>query len=268
MTTAPATPTVTVASDMKPCPRATITVVPAADNDSITIWRYDAEGIRTPVRGAARAPVAGTFVAVDYELPFGLPVTYTAVGFDTAGRPSEPSNPSAPVKIDYTGCPVAMDPTDPATAHLWNLQSWPERIHDRDAEVLWPLASDVATVLCGPRRKPGSTMTVITRTAEQAAALYRLITVPIIQIRCDGKWRWRAGYFHTVQVGETPHLPYKQTDHIVLWELPLIPAAPPPPELHVPVHTWDEVAALYANWDPKLIGAVASWNQLVLNPKP
>lgn len=51
---------------------------------SVTVYRL-AAGREFQMRGAVRAPTAGAFTRIDFEIPFNVPVTYRAELFDAAG---------------------------------------------------------------------------------------------------------------------------------------------------------------------------------------
>ncbi len=91
MTTTPPAPTLTAATDADPCPRVEvlITTMPG-DADTVTVYR-SWRGRRTTVRDAEDTSVSGDFLIVDYEVPFGTPVTYTCRTADVAGVPSQES---------------------------------------------------------------------------------------------------------------------------------------------------------------------------------
>lgn len=52
---------------------------------SLTVYRL-AAGREFQMRGAVRAPTAGAFTRIDFEIPFNMPVTYRAELFDAAGE--------------------------------------------------------------------------------------------------------------------------------------------------------------------------------------
>lgn len=114
MTTTPPAPTLVAHTDADPCPRVEITVTPMpVDADTITVWRSWA-GRRTQVRDAVGVTVSGDYFVVDYEAPFGVPVTYTCETADAAGVPSELSaGTSATVAVTEIWM---QDPLDPASA--------------------------------------------------------------------------------------------------------------------------------------------------------
>lgn len=114
MTTTPPAPTVTVFTDADPCPRAEVVITPMpGDIDEITVYRTW-RGQRSVIRGASRAEVAGAYLVVDYEVPIGTSVSYSSVGYDTVGVPSEESLATA-VTVSVTDVWI-QDPLDPTTA--------------------------------------------------------------------------------------------------------------------------------------------------------
>lgn len=52
---------------------------------SVTVYRL-AAGREFQMRGAVKAPTAGAFTRIDFEIPFNVPVTYRAELFDAAGE--------------------------------------------------------------------------------------------------------------------------------------------------------------------------------------
>jgi hypothetical protein len=265
MTAALVAPVAVAYTDAAPCPRVGVTVTPKADTLSVTVWRTTTAG-RVQVRGASRRVVSGPTVVTDYEVPFGTPATYAVVAYDAAGTASPISPSSAPVTLLVTGCPWVHDPTDPASATRWQASVWDARTFDRDSAELWPITSDVAVALTGARRQPGSTLTVLTRSTDDAARLLALTDVPVIMIRTDYRWRWRGGYFTVGDVTDRGRV----TDMTVedeLWDLPLTPTGMPPPDLLSAVHDWAEVVRLYPTW-AAVVAAKPSWAALVANPDP
>lgn len=120
MTTTPPAPTLTAFTDADPCPRVEVLVsgMPV-DADTITIWRFY-DGQSAKVRDAAGAAVSGDFLAVDYEAPFGVDVTYVCQTAND-GIPSDLSDPSDSVNLAGTSA-WAQDPLDPGSAVEWPLK--------------------------------------------------------------------------------------------------------------------------------------------------
>lgn len=114
MTTTPPSATLTAYTDADPCPRVEVLITPMpGDIDQITVYRSWA-GQRSVVRGASRSEVAGAFLVVDYEVPLGTSVSYSSVGYDVAGIPSEESVVAA-VTVSVTDMWI-QDPLAPTTA--------------------------------------------------------------------------------------------------------------------------------------------------------
>ena len=267
MTDTPQAPQPVGYTDADPCPRIEVTVPPGADNHFLSVFRWDSAG-RTAVRGAAHASISGTFFVVDFEAPLGEPVSYTAIGYDTQDRPSEPSLVSTAVTLAGDGgCPWVHDPLIPSGATRWLVTDWTERTHGRDRSVLWPIVSDVAVVITGPRQKPASTMELITRTDGDAQALVVLSDSPALLIRPDPSWGWRYGYYNVGELEERRRVPGRPANPDRLWSLPLTPVAPPPPELEAPAHTWAEVIRLYDRWR-SVVATKRSWLDLIRDPDP
>ncbi|MCW2496051.1 hypothetical protein [Jatrophihabitans sp.] len=115
MTTQPPAPTIVEHTDWTPCPRIEVHVTPMpGDADTITVYRVWG-GQRQVVRGASGAVVAGDFFVVDYEAPFGVPVTYSCVTKNTAGTASTTSDASSPLTLAVTQIAL-QDPLDPTSA--------------------------------------------------------------------------------------------------------------------------------------------------------
>lgn len=114
MTTTPPAPTLTVFTTADPCPRVEILISPMpGDVDEITVYRTWL-GNRVEVRGGKRAEVAGAFLLVDYEVPLGTSVSYSSVGYDVAGTPSQES--SLTTQTVSVSDVWLQDPLDPTTA--------------------------------------------------------------------------------------------------------------------------------------------------------
>ena len=80
-----AAPILTAYVDAAPCPRVEVFFPSlAAGTATVTVYRL-AAGREHRVRGAVKAPTGGTLTRIDFEVPFGIPVTYRAEQFNAAG---------------------------------------------------------------------------------------------------------------------------------------------------------------------------------------
>lgn len=239
----------------------------AADTVSVMVERTDHTGT-VVVRGAYRIKVAGpTAVAVDYELPFGEPVTYAVTAYDAAGNPSARSPVSAPATLPDPECPWIADAIAPSTAMQVSPTEWATREHTRAAAVLWPITADAAVVVANIRPLPTSDIQVLTWTDADAARLRAILAASAVIFRPPSSWGWTVGYVYIDAVTEsrvypkTPTLPHR------LWDATMVPILAPPPILIVPVVTWAAVNSLYATW-AAVKAAKATWQDLLRNPNP
>lgn len=77
--------TLTVFTDANPVPRVLVTITGLlAGTQTITLYRT-AEGRQMKVRGGVNLFAVGGAAVMDYEAPFGVPLTYRAEQFDASG---------------------------------------------------------------------------------------------------------------------------------------------------------------------------------------
>lgn len=266
MTTPPAAPTLVANEDADPCPRVEVTVEPGADNQTLTLYRQDAGG-SSPVRGGWRIEVSGPALVVDYEVPFGQPVTYFAVGYDADGNASAPGPASQPVTVDSGGCPWVQDPTNPESAARWQVVDWEGMEYGRSATVLRPMLSPTAIAVIGVRQEPESEMVARTTTDSAAAALRALCAVPVLLIRPDPSWGWPARYWLVGDLTETRQAPHTGDDPRRLWTLPLTAVDAPSATLLTFPYVWADVVAYWDTW-ADLIAGKATWLDVMRDPAP
>lgn len=96
---------------------------------SLTVYRL-AAGREFQMRGAVRAPTAGAFTRIDFEIPFNVPVTYRAELFDAAGE--------------------SLGFTDSATTTLICADTWMHNPLDPAGGVKVALGPDTAGVIRRP----------------------------------------------------------------------------------------------------------------------
>ncbi|MER5703474.1 hypothetical protein ABT023_16235 [Micromonospora sp. NPDC002296] len=110
-------------------PRVLVSVTGLALGDSVELFRV-AGGDRTPVRaGEATAVTDTSFLRVDAELPFGVPVSYLAV-VNGAGEYT-----TVPATYALPGGKVAItDAINGSSAEVVIL-SWPDKTYERQASV-------------------------------------------------------------------------------------------------------------------------------------
>lgn len=155
MTTKPPAPTVTGHEDASPCPRAEVVVSPMpSDAAKVTVWR-NYGGRREIVRGARNARVAGDFLVVDYEVPLGVPVFYTATTASSTGVASALSDASGAVFVTSATAWIqdALDPLSAMPVSLGTRQDGvPTLVNDSLASVVY--GADVSTLTVVGRSAP------------------------------------------------------------------------------------------------------------------
>ncbi len=139
----PYAPTITPYLDKNPCPRVEVLFRTFAPGTAtVTVWRTAGRD-RRELRGAVRAPVAGALARIDFEVPFGIDVTYRAEQFDSRG--------------------VSLGWTDTASVQLDIAETWLHNPLDPRGAVLVEFRPDAANSISRPAM--GSLVRVQGRTA-------------------------------------------------------------------------------------------------------
>jgi hypothetical protein len=259
-------PVAAAANDHTPCPRVQVTITPAGGVSTATLWRTDPAGT-TVVRGGYRVTLTGPALVTDYEAPFGVTLTYTAVGYDAAGTAGPASPPSAPVTLADPVCPWLAAALVPATARQVTPFAWSTRKHTRENTVLWPVTGDAAIVLANTRPRPSSDLGLVTDTDAQAADLLAMLEAPTLVWRPPSTWGWSGGHVYAADVTEDRHKPKTAADPRRLWTFTLIPVRTPDPTLVENPTTWAQVYSFYPTW-AALPAAKATWLDVQRNPDP
>jgi hypothetical protein len=266
MTTQLAPPTVQAINTPDPCPRVEITVTPAADTVTVTVYRTDPTGTYE-VRGGFRHPVAGPEIVVDYEAPFGRPLTYTVTAYDAAGTPGPRSLPSAIVLLPDPLCPWLADVLIPSTALAVAPVDWADQDHSRKNTQLWPSTADAAVVVSNVRPRATSPITIFTYTDGEAGRLLQVLSAAAVILRPPASWTWPGGTYYADAVTETRYAPKRPADQRRIWGFTLVPVLAPPATLSQSPITWARVVALYSTW-ADLIAAKPTWFEVLRNPDP
>ncbi len=145
-------PELTVYLDTNPAPRVEVLLsdLPAGV-ESVTVYRL-AAGRQYQVRGAVNAATAGALSRIDFEVPFGIPVTYRAELFDADGL-SLGFTESSTVQVD---CPDTWvhNPLDPAGSVQVDFRGTeaPELTRQSEGDVYYPQGRRVGVLISGQRR--------------------------------------------------------------------------------------------------------------------
>lgn len=233
--------------------------------NAVTATFYRSDGTRTwTVRGGVSRSVAGGVALIDWEAPFGVPVTYRAEQFDSAGL-SIGFTDSASIILDTEevwiqhclepSIAVRYNPTDKALEKLE---------HGQDGSFLTVLGAPVATWI-GSRRTGLENIDLAgwTDTFEQAAILssmlgtYEQPRVPIVVFRAPPKYQLPPTLVAVIELVRVPFdTPFG--GEINKWSMTATETNPPAIGLVEATLTWDDLAAAYSTWD-EVAAAYSSW---------
>jgi hypothetical protein len=185
MLAVPPAPVVSVVPQDTYPPRVLVSVT-GLDGEVIFVYRVVA-GVRTEIRGGFGVAADPAFLALDAELPFGVPVHYVVTVNGT-----EYSTVSA--TYDLPDGPQQSKPafSDAITGQAAEaiIMSWPDKDYGRDSAVL-RLASGANAVVQGPVGQFTSTLTLVTETLSSRNNLETLLhnaTGGTIQVRQGGAY--------------------------------------------------------------------------------
>lgn len=170
-------------------PRVLLTVTDLIAGDAVELYRVVA-GARTLVRAGADGDVEDvSFLRIDAELPFGVPVHYVAVveGEEYA---------SAPVTYVLDGGKVALSDAVSGLAAEVIIAAWPERDWVRDATTFRPAGRNV--VVAGPLGQYEGQVELYVESwssGENLLALLRGATQGIVQVRQPGGYNGVDAYW-------------------------------------------------------------------------
>lgn len=167
-------------------PRVLVSITGLTIGDTVQLYRQ-VVGERTYVRGADFVTAVDTSVlAIDAELPFGIPVSYVAV-VNTSTEYATSSTTYNLADGATASKPVFTDAVTGLAAE-GVIVAWPERGYERDASV-FRLASGKTVTVSGPMGQFSSTIELyLASTAEvqNFTALLAGATANTIQIRQGG----------------------------------------------------------------------------------
>jgi hypothetical protein len=190
--------------------RVLVSVTGLTLGDDVSIYRQ-VGGVRTLVRAGAATDVTDpSFLRVDAELPFGVPVTYVAVVNGVA------EYSTGPTTYILDGGKVALSDAIGGLAAEVVIMAWDAKTYDRQATVYKVGGRNV--VVSGEYE---STMTLFTETTSSANNLRALLsdaTDAIIQIRQAGGYDGVDSYIAVKQVAER-RWSQDGSDQRRLWDL-------------------------------------------------
>lgn len=252
----PYAPILSVSADADPMPRVEVLFEAfAAGTTHVDVFRL-AGGREFKVRSAVKAATAGALSRIDFEVPFGVPVTYRAEMFDAAGMSLGFTDTSS-VELDVSGTWV-HNPLDPAGGVRVTLLQGAAGMLSRpvSGSVVYPQGRRVGVVVAGQRRGlQDVNLNCFTDTDEDAdrfAALvggYDRTTTPVLCFRTGSDMRIRlprplfAAVFDPREVEFDVHL----GGSAIEWQMEGTEVSPPTPALVVPLLTRQDINAAYGS---------------------
>jgi hypothetical protein len=189
-----AAPILAVATQSVYPPRALLSVTELAVGDSVQLYR-SVSGVRTAVRAGSSSSVTDpSFLRVDAELPFGVPVTHIAVvnGLEYA---------ATAVTYTLTGGKVALSDAVGGRSAEVVIFAWPERTYDRAASRFRVGGRNVVVSgdLVGSQDDV-SLYLETTSSVDNVMALLRAATQGVIQVRQPGGYDGVDTYWSVLSV--------------------------------------------------------------------
>jgi hypothetical protein len=260
--------TLTARSDANPCPRVDVSLTGLASTvQSVTVWQITDEG-RFPVRNGSNIYAVGGAIVTDYEPPLGVPVSYAAEQFDSAGifvgwtDSSSTTIAADPVTAWF------QDPLDPASAVRTTMDaSFADKVSET-REVKLHRIGDETIALMGYRGLiQGLTMRVYTTSAADADDLRAVLRRTQVLVRTPPPVPIPRA-LHVV----IPTVPQKGVDitgggSVYVWDLEGDQVTRSSLDIAVPVVTWQRYINKYPTW-ADFIAAYPTWFDAMKNPPP
>jgi hypothetical protein len=235
------------------------------ESGAVTATFYRSDGSRTwTVRGGVRRSVAGGVALVDWEAPFGVPVTYRAEQFDAAGL-SMGFTDSASIVLNIDEVWV-QHVLEPSIAVLWSFTDDAIAALERPAEGSFMQVEGAAVAKWVGSRRTGLTevnLSGVTETLTDAAVFdsmfgtYEQPRIPILVFRAPPILRLPPTLIAQVRVVRAP-MSIATVPDFDVWVLKGTEVEPPAVGLVEATLTWDDLAAAYGSWD-EVAAAYSSW---------
>lgn len=170
-------------------PRVLVSVTDLTLGDAVFIYR-SVSGVRSLVQGASSVSVTDpSFLRIDAELPFGVPVSYVAVvnGVEYTSTPVTYTLPGGKVVISDAVSALA------AEVVIW---AWPRKVRNWQATTYRPAGRNV--VVQGTVSDPESDIELYTdaySSTENLVELLQNATQGIVQIRQPGGYEGVDGHY-------------------------------------------------------------------------
>lgn len=251
----PYAPILTVSADADPMPRVEVLFEAFAPGTThVDVFRL-AAGREFKVRSAVKAATAGALSRIDFEAPFGVPVTYRAEMFDASGMSlgfTDTSSVELPVDDMWV-----HNPLDPSGGVRVAFRGNAARDLSRPVEgaTVYPQGRRVGVVVSGQRRGlQGVQLDIVVDTVEDADRFTDLVggygrqTVPVLCFRLGANDRVRLPrpLFAAVFDPREQDLNYVLGGETIGFEMTGDEVSPPTPALVVPLLTRRDINNYYA----------------------
>lgn len=223
-------------------PRVLVSVTGLAGGEAVNISRV-VTAQRTTVRAGEGIASGTAYLALDAELPFGVPVSYVAtvdgVEYTTSSATHDLPDGATLSKPAFT------DAINGLTAEAV-IVSWPDKEYTRDSAVL-QLADGYNAVIQGPIGQYASTLTLFTETTSARGNLEALVAgaaAGTIQIRQGGAYSGVDSYINVLSF-RVQRFSQDGTDERRLFVLEVVEVAAWPVGLTAQGYTYADLEALY-----------------------
>ncbi|WP_022886356.1 hypothetical protein [Glaciibacter superstes] len=248
-------PVITPSVDAAPCPRAEVLFSSfAAGTTFVTAYRLGG-GREYRMRGAVNTPVAGALTRIDFEVPFGLEVSYRAEMFNSAGSSLGYTDAtSVTLNVNETWL---HNPLDPQGAVRVRMASDAARSISRPVpgSVLYPRGRRVGIVVSEPRQGiQGIALDCYTLTDDDTdrfadmVGTYTSNSVPVLCVRvgADMKMRVPRPLFASVLDPREEAINLHIGGESMKWSMSGDEVSPPTPALFIPLLTRADINAYYS----------------------
>lgn len=246
--------TVTPALDANPCPRVEVLITDISPGVPVVDVYRLAAGREYKMRGGVQAAVSGALTRIDFEIPFGVPVTYRAEMFDSDGV-SLGFTETVTVQLDVAETWVhnPLDPQGATTVAFWETAAR-SLTRPSDGEVVYPLGRSVGVIVAGQRHGlVGAVLDIVVDSVDQADRVQNMLggydrrAVPVICFRIGSNDRVRLPrpLFAGILTLSENDLTYVLGGDQITFGMTGDEVAPPTPALIVPLLTRADLNAFY-----------------------
>lgn len=268
---APDAPTLTARTD--PCPGVEV-YFPTLDDDvaTITVLRT-ADGVTEAVAGALNATASGDYVVTDWQVPFGVTVTYVGQVFDSEG--SSLLSAQSTIEVDTTDVwfQNSIDPSQSFTVELQTPDSaWALQRTTNNQQVFVAGLPRPFNQFWGQGALTGLQLQAMTDAGADTANFNGVTSWPQLLVRTPPIFETLPRLLYAA-VGQASHqYPVNvEADALIVWLLTVDEVQPFSKAILRPLVTWDDWQAAFpadtATWDDVMaVYSAGTWTDAQRNP--